>query len=197
MPACRLLGTSPGHSIEAVKYILGPLQNLHRNSPVLRIKERPPPGKESVDGMCVGNRCEVQPGGRRGTIGFVGELEALQVPLSVFALRALNMIVHSGSGHTRFKVVSRCLCGLASFGLLSLAAKGTTYSDASPTEGQFVWFRALSKSQVKNVLTHVMTSEVAVIKCTSCPLIVKCITCFDCWELHDMRLIQDVVMQSY
>jgi tubulin-folding cofactor B len=33
----------------------------------------PPPGKESVEGMEVGNRCEVQPGARRGTVMYVGE----------------------------------------------------------------------------------------------------------------------------
>lgn len=36
--------------------------------------EGPPPGKESVEGMEVGNRCEVSPGGRRGSIKFIGEV---------------------------------------------------------------------------------------------------------------------------
>ena len=36
--------------------------------------EGPPPGKESVEGMEVGNRCEVAPGGRRGEVKFIGEV---------------------------------------------------------------------------------------------------------------------------
>lgn len=39
----------------------------------------PPPGKESVEGMEVGQRCEVQPGGRRGIVEFIGEVEGLKV----------------------------------------------------------------------------------------------------------------------
>jgi len=35
-------------------------------------------GAESVNGMTVGDRCEVQPGARRGTVKFVGEVEQLQ-----------------------------------------------------------------------------------------------------------------------
>ena len=33
----------------------------------------PPPGAETVEGITVGSRCEVQPGGRRGVVMFVGE----------------------------------------------------------------------------------------------------------------------------
>jgi len=33
----------------------------------------PPPGADSVEGITVGARCEVQPGGRRGVVMFVGE----------------------------------------------------------------------------------------------------------------------------
>lgn len=32
------------------------------------------PGLESVQGMTVGDRCEVQPGGRRGQISYLGEV---------------------------------------------------------------------------------------------------------------------------
>lgn len=32
------------------------------------------PGPESVQGMKVGDRCEVQPGGRRGQVAYVGEV---------------------------------------------------------------------------------------------------------------------------
>lgn len=39
----------------------------------------PPPEKESVEGMEVGQRCEVQPGGRRGIVEFIGEVEGLKV----------------------------------------------------------------------------------------------------------------------
>jgi tubulin-specific chaperone B len=34
----------------------------------------PPPGVESVEGISVGMRCEVAPGGRRGVVMFVGEI---------------------------------------------------------------------------------------------------------------------------
>lgn len=37
----------------------------------------PPSGPESVEGLAVGNRCEVQPGARRGAIMFLGEVEGL------------------------------------------------------------------------------------------------------------------------
>lgn len=32
------------------------------------------PGPESVEGMRVGDRCEVQPGGRRGQVAYIGEV---------------------------------------------------------------------------------------------------------------------------
>jgi tubulin-folding cofactor B len=35
------------------------------------------PGPESVEGMNVGDRCEVQPGARRGTVRFVGEVPVI------------------------------------------------------------------------------------------------------------------------
>ena len=38
--------------------------------------EGPPPGPESVEGMSVGARCEVMPGKRRGSVGYLGEVEA-------------------------------------------------------------------------------------------------------------------------
>lgn len=41
-------------------------------------RDGPPPGKESVGGMEAGQRCEVQPGGRRGEVEFIGEVEGLQ-----------------------------------------------------------------------------------------------------------------------
>lgn len=40
--------------------------------------EGPPPGIESVEGINVGDRCEVQPGARRGTVRWVGEAEVLK-----------------------------------------------------------------------------------------------------------------------
>lgn len=36
------------------------------------------PGLESVEGITVGARCEVQPGARRGTVRFVGEIPELR-----------------------------------------------------------------------------------------------------------------------
>lgn len=42
-------------------------------------QDEPPPGKDSVEGIAVQQRCEVQPGGRRGVVEFVGEVEGLQV----------------------------------------------------------------------------------------------------------------------
>lgn len=41
--------------------------------------EGPPPGIESVEGINVGDRCEVQPGARRGTVRWVGESEVLKL----------------------------------------------------------------------------------------------------------------------
>ena len=35
-------------------------------------------GPDSVVGMSVGNRCEVTPGGRRGCIRFIGEIEGMK-----------------------------------------------------------------------------------------------------------------------
>lgn len=37
----------------------------------------PPPGPESVKDMAVGQRCECMPGGRRGTVMYLGEVEGL------------------------------------------------------------------------------------------------------------------------
>lgn len=48
-----------------------------------RFQDEPPPGKESVEGIKVQQRCEVQPGGRRGVVEFVGEVEGLQVRVVV------------------------------------------------------------------------------------------------------------------
>lgn len=38
----------------------------------------PPPGPESVEGIKVGDRCEVQPGARRGVVKFVGEIAEIK-----------------------------------------------------------------------------------------------------------------------
>ena len=35
------------------------------------------PGIESVEGIALGNRCEVKPGARRGTVKFIGEIEEI------------------------------------------------------------------------------------------------------------------------
>ncbi len=40
--------------------------------------EGPPPGIESVEGISIGDRCEVQPGARRGTVRWIGEAEVLK-----------------------------------------------------------------------------------------------------------------------
>ena len=41
-------------------------------------KEMPDlPGPDSVEGIKVGMRCEVQPGGRRGVVAFVGEVKEI------------------------------------------------------------------------------------------------------------------------
>lgn len=45
----------------------------------VNLQDEPPPGKDSVEGTTVQQRCEVQPGGRRGVVEFVGEVEGLQV----------------------------------------------------------------------------------------------------------------------
>lgn len=45
----------------------------------VNFQDEPPPGKDSVEGIAVQQRCEVQPGGRRGVVEFVGEVEGLQV----------------------------------------------------------------------------------------------------------------------
>jgi len=44
----------------------------------LDVPEGPPPGPESVAGIEVGQRCEVQPGARRGEVMFVGEVEGIR-----------------------------------------------------------------------------------------------------------------------
>lgn len=41
-------------------------------------EEGPPPGADSVSGVAVGNRCEVAPGARRGTVKFVGEVAEIK-----------------------------------------------------------------------------------------------------------------------
>ena len=46
---------------------------------VVNSQDEPPPGKDSVEGIAAQQRCEVQPGGRRGVVEFVGEVEGLQV----------------------------------------------------------------------------------------------------------------------
>eukprot|EP01084_Bolivina_argentea_P044377 81664_1 len=37
----------------------------------------PPPDLKSVKGMLIGQRCEIRPGGRRGEIAFIGEVEGI------------------------------------------------------------------------------------------------------------------------
>lgn len=37
----------------------------------------PSPGIESVEGILVGNRCEIMPGARRGVVKFVGEIDKI------------------------------------------------------------------------------------------------------------------------
>ncbi len=52
-------------------YVLKPKTTVMDNN------QGPPPGPESVEGIVVGSRCEVTPGGRRGVVKFVGEVEGL------------------------------------------------------------------------------------------------------------------------
>ena len=42
-----------------------------------KVSDEPPPGPDSVAGMEVSNRCEVQPGARRGVVMYIGEVEKL------------------------------------------------------------------------------------------------------------------------
>ena len=42
--------------------------------------------------MAQGQRCEVQPGGRRGQVEFVGEVEGLQVTVVTFVLQVICML---------------------------------------------------------------------------------------------------------
>lgn len=41
-------------------------------------QREPPPGVESIEGVVVGARCEVQPGARRGLVQFVGEIKEIK-----------------------------------------------------------------------------------------------------------------------
>ncbi|CAM9801612.1 unnamed protein product [Discosporangium mesarthrocarpum] len=66
----------------------------------------PPPGPESVDGMKVGDRCEVQPGGRRGSVAFVGEVEGLQAGHWVGVV--FDEPVGRGDGTVREKRIFDC-----------------------------------------------------------------------------------------
>ncbi|CAM9301680.1 unnamed protein product, partial [Hapterophycus canaliculatus] len=75
--------------------------------------DEPPPGKESVEGIAVEQRCEVQPGGRRGVVEFVGEVEGLQ-PGYWVGVR-FDEPVGRGDGSVRGKRLFECGKGFGGF----------------------------------------------------------------------------------
>ncbi|CAM9725215.1 unnamed protein product [Laminaria digitata] len=75
--------------------------------------DAPPPGKESIEGMAQGQRCEVQPGGRRGQVEFVGEVEGLQAGYWVGV--RFDEPVGRGDGSVRGKRLFECGKGFGGF----------------------------------------------------------------------------------
>lgn len=64
------------------------------------------PGPESVEGMKVGDRCEVQPGGRRGQVQFLGTVEEI-APGSWVGVQ-FDEPVGKGSGTVKGKTYFEC-----------------------------------------------------------------------------------------
>eukprot|EP00752_Nemacystus_decipiens_P002084 g1994.t1 len=75
--------------------------------------DEPPPGEDSVKGIAVQQRCEVQPGGRRGVVEFVGEVEGLQAGYWVGV--RFDEPVGRGDGTVRGKRVFECGKGFGGF----------------------------------------------------------------------------------
>jgi tubulin-folding cofactor B len=64
------------------------------------------PGPESVEHMKVGDRCEVQPGGRRGQVRFVGEVE--EIAPGYWVGVQFDEPVGKGSGTVKDKTYFEC-----------------------------------------------------------------------------------------
>ncbi|CAM9230335.1 unnamed protein product [Ectocarpus sp. 12 AP-2014] len=75
--------------------------------------DEPPPGKDSVEGIAVKQRCEVQPGGRRGVVEHVGEVEGLQAGYWVGV--RFDEPVGRGDGTVRGKRLFECQKGFGGF----------------------------------------------------------------------------------
>ncbi|CAM9876056.1 unnamed protein product [Pylaiella littoralis] len=73
----------------------------------------PPPGVDSVSGIAVEQRCEVQPGGRRGVVAFVGEVEGLQAGFWVGV--RFDEPVGRGDGTVKGKRLFECEKGFGGF----------------------------------------------------------------------------------
>ena len=72
-----------------------------------------PPGPESVEGMKVGQRCEINPGSRRGTVAFVGEIEEM-APGFWVGVR-FDEPVGRGDGKVKGRVVFEALARYGGF----------------------------------------------------------------------------------
>ncbi|CAM9847578.1 unnamed protein product [Ectocarpus sp. 4 AP-2014] len=75
--------------------------------------DEPPPGKDSVEGIAVEQRCEVQPGGRRGVVEYLGEVEGLQAGFWVGV--RFDEPVGRGDGTVRGKRLFECQKGFGGF----------------------------------------------------------------------------------
>jgi tubulin-folding cofactor B len=56
----------------------GKVVRVEQDEVVDKLSMQDIPGPESVEGIKIGMRCEVQPGGRRGRVAFVGEISELE-----------------------------------------------------------------------------------------------------------------------
>lgn len=73
-----------------------------------------PPGAESVQGMEVGQRCEVMPGARRGTVRFVGEIEEIPAGGHWVGVEFDEPLGHN-DGTVKGKVIFTCGLGYGAF----------------------------------------------------------------------------------
>jgi tubulin-folding cofactor B len=74
----------------------------------------PPPDASSVEGVAVGQRCEVMPGARRGTVRFVGEIEEISAGGYWVGVEFDEPLGHN-DGTVKGRVVFTCAPGFGAF----------------------------------------------------------------------------------
>lgn len=88
--------------------------NYKKPAPVVPKDPSEIPGPESVEGMKVGDRCEVMPGARRGTVRYVGEIEQISAGGHWVGVQFDEPVGHN-DGTVKGVKIFDCLAGYGAF----------------------------------------------------------------------------------